>query len=200
MAFDKITNADRAGKGNVGQPDTPALTTTEMQEQMDSLPNLVIEKFNALVDALNDTTAATNVGARVPTGLSVQANVQAIIDGMYTNLKLNTEARHTHANKSTLDGITSEMLESYNRLVGLLDGITAVTSLISATNSAVPTAGAVKEFVDTYDMRSKVLTYAWPVGSVYSGRGVNPSTAFGGSWNVIDNDPATNITRYIRVS
>ena len=48
MSFTKITSDDTAGKGNVGQPDTPDLTTTEMQEQMDSLPNLIIEKFNEL--------------------------------------------------------------------------------------------------------------------------------------------------------
>ena len=50
MAFQKITELERAGKGNVGQPDTPNKGVTEMQEQMDSLANLAIDKFNELVD------------------------------------------------------------------------------------------------------------------------------------------------------
>ena len=70
MAFKKITDEDRAGKGNVGQPDTPGLTTAEMQEVMDSLPNLAIDKFNELVDALNEATAAVNMGATVPEGIT----------------------------------------------------------------------------------------------------------------------------------
>lgn len=52
--YPKITSADTAGKGNVGQPDTPNLSTGEMQALLDSLPNLIIEKYNELIDLLNE--------------------------------------------------------------------------------------------------------------------------------------------------
>ena len=51
----KITNADRVDKGVYGLPDTPGMTTAAIQERFDSLGNLAIDKFNALVDAASDT-------------------------------------------------------------------------------------------------------------------------------------------------
>ena len=48
-----VSEADRAGKGNVGRPDTPNLTTGQMQEVLDELSNLAIDKLNDLVTQLN---------------------------------------------------------------------------------------------------------------------------------------------------
>ena len=53
----KITSADRQGKGVSGLPDTPGLSTGDMQARFDSLGNLSIDKFNALVDAVGDIIA-----------------------------------------------------------------------------------------------------------------------------------------------
>jgi len=52
--YSKITSTDTQGLGNVGQPDTPNLTTGEMQQLLDALPNKIIEKFNEFIDALNE--------------------------------------------------------------------------------------------------------------------------------------------------
>lgn len=52
--YPKIEASDIAGKGNVGQPDTPGLTTGEMQAKLDELPNIIIQKFNELVDEMNE--------------------------------------------------------------------------------------------------------------------------------------------------
>ena len=41
MAFRKITEGDMLGKGNVGRPDTPGVSTAEMQRIMDELPREV---------------------------------------------------------------------------------------------------------------------------------------------------------------
>lgn len=60
MNFNKITDADRAGKGNVGKPDTPNLSTNDMQVLLDELANLSIDKFNEFIDALN-ATFQTNI-------------------------------------------------------------------------------------------------------------------------------------------
>lgn len=51
----KITAEDRLNKGVSGLPDTPNMTTAAIQERFDSLGNLSIDKFNALVDAASDT-------------------------------------------------------------------------------------------------------------------------------------------------
>jgi hypothetical protein len=202
MAFDKITNQDRAGKGNVGQPDTPALTTADMQIQMDSLPNLAIDKFNEFIDKINAaSTGAINIGATVPPGIGVTAqnNIQSVLNAMATNLALNTQARHSHANKAALDGITQSELDEYNRIAALLNTILSVQTSIIDDDKALATAGAVFDYVNNFDMRQKILATAWPVGSVYSSRGTSPTAVFGGSWNVLDTD-SKNVTRYIRVS
>lgn len=52
--YSKITREDTAGLGNVGQPDTPNLSASGMQELLDGLPNKIIEKFNEFIDALNE--------------------------------------------------------------------------------------------------------------------------------------------------
>jgi hypothetical protein len=199
MAFKKITDEDRAGKGNVGQPDTPGLTTAEMQEVMDSLPNLAIDKFNELIDALNETTAAVNMGATVPDGITAQPNVQSILNAMVLNLALNTQSRHTHANKTALDGLTQEGIDDYNRLSILLTSILSLETAITDNDAALPTSGAVVDYVTNYDMKAKVLAAAYPVGSVYCTKGTSPTTLFGGTWNLLDTD-AQGVKRYERTA
>lgn len=66
----KITNADRVDKGVVGLPDTPGLSTIEMQERFDSLANLTIEKYNGLVDAVEEEVTDE---AKLVTGAAVKA-------------------------------------------------------------------------------------------------------------------------------
>ncbi len=54
MAFTKITATDLNGKGNIGMPDTPELTTAEMQAKLDELAlDVIVPKFNNLVDELD---------------------------------------------------------------------------------------------------------------------------------------------------
>lgn len=70
MAFAKITDSDLKGKGNVGRPDTPGVTTAEMQRILDEIPReVIVPAFNALVDALNSGTAAGSFGATFPVEL-----------------------------------------------------------------------------------------------------------------------------------
>jgi hypothetical protein len=170
-----------------------------MQAVMDSLPNLVIDKFNELVDALNDVRAATNMGAEVPTGITAQANVQSILNAMVLNLALNTSARHTHANKSALDGLSQEAIDDYNRLSIMLASILSLETSITDNDAALPTSGAVVDYVTNFDMKSKVLAAAYPVGTVYCTKGTSPTTLFGGTWNLLDTD-ASGVKRYERTA
>ena len=197
--FEKITSDDRRGKGVSGLPDTPALETSEMQARFDSLPNLVIDKFNEFIDDINANTAALNIGAQVPSGYSAQENVQSILNAMVSDIKLNKENRHSHANKTALDTITQESLDKYTNIALMLDNILSVLPMVTNDNTAIPTSGAVYNFVRDFDYKQIVLRAAYPVGSVYSSRGVSPSVVLGGTWEVIDTD-SKNVTRYVRVS
>lgn len=199
MAFTKITPEDRAGKGNAGLPDTPNFTTSQMQEQMDSLPNLAIDKFNDFIDEISAVTGAINVGAEVPTGISAQANVQSILNAMVLSISLNTASRHSHGNKTTLDAITQTEIDAYNRIATMLTSILSVDQLVTNNNSGIPTTAAVKNFVDDYDISSKILSTAYPVGIVVSAKGMNPQSVFGGTWTSIDTD-ANGVTRYQRTA
>lgn len=54
MAFTKITSADLADKGVIGLPDTPELSTTEMQEKFDEIAiDVLVPAHNTLVDELD---------------------------------------------------------------------------------------------------------------------------------------------------
>ena len=64
MAFRKITEGDMLGKGNVGRPDTPGVSTAEMQRILDELPREVLAPaFNELAGQLEAETAAADSGA-----------------------------------------------------------------------------------------------------------------------------------------
>jgi len=51
--YNGVTEEERANKGNTGKPDTPNVTTSEMQAILDELANLALDKLNALVAELN---------------------------------------------------------------------------------------------------------------------------------------------------
>ena len=71
MAFRKITEGDMLGKGNVGRPDTPGVSTAEMQRIMDELPREVLAPaFNELAGQLEAETAAADIGAAAPKGVT----------------------------------------------------------------------------------------------------------------------------------
>lgn len=82
MSYTKITEADLVGKGVTGLPDTPNLSTSDMQAKFDELvKDVVVPKHNSLVDDLEATTGASNLGALSPTGTA--SNVQTELDNRY---------------------------------------------------------------------------------------------------------------------
>lgn len=80
MNFTKITEEDLLDKGVFGLPDTPGLTTQQMQEKFDELSKVVIiPKFNALIEELEPIKSIERVSDSVeesdksiPTGNAVK--------------------------------------------------------------------------------------------------------------------------------
>ena len=118
MAFTKITENDTINKGVIGLPDTPNLSTSEMQAKFEELSNdVIIPKFNNLVDELEAKSAAGNTGATIPSGINAESeNVQAVLNGIaekaHTHEKSDAELTdavtkaHEHSNKSVIDKFT----------------------------------------------------------------------------------------------
>lgn len=84
MAFKKISDADLKEKGNIGKPDTPGVTTAEMQRILDEIPReVLVPALNALIDALGAQDAAANLGAVIPEGLTAKGNtVQSVLNAL----------------------------------------------------------------------------------------------------------------------
>lgn len=65
MAFTKITDEDLQNKGVMGLPDTPGLSTSEMQAKFEQIAReVLVPKFNQLVDELLGPSAASQIGAK----------------------------------------------------------------------------------------------------------------------------------------
>lgn len=87
MAFDRITDGDLLGKGNIGRPDTPGVDTAEMQRILDELPReVIVPALNRLADQLEDPGAAASLGAAPPAGLpeGTPATVQGALEALNT--------------------------------------------------------------------------------------------------------------------
>lgn len=85
--IDKITNAELNGKGVRGLPDTPGLTTTDMQNKLDEIAvDVLIPKVNELVENANETNATlgktdiSDIGDGTVTGAldEINSNLQTI--------------------------------------------------------------------------------------------------------------------------
>ena len=98
----KITATDRAGKGVTGLPDTPGLSTGDMQARFDSLANLSIDKFNALVDAVSDIV--TNDPTKIPTLKAIVDYVVSMGGGDMTKAVYDTDDNGVVDNSEALNG------------------------------------------------------------------------------------------------
>ena len=108
----KISSADRAGKGVTGLPDTPGLSTGDMQARFDSLGNLAIDKFNAVVDCAGDTIS--NDGTKLPTMKAIVAYVSAMGGGDMTKAVYDTDDDGVVDNSKLFDGkAVKEFINEY---------------------------------------------------------------------------------------
>ena len=98
----KISSADRSGKGVTGLPDTPGLSTGDMQARFDSLVNLAIDKFNAVVDNVGDTIS--NDDTKLPTMKAIVDYVQVMGGGDMLKAVYDTDEDGVVDNSEALEG------------------------------------------------------------------------------------------------
>lgn len=73
--FTKITAEDLADKGVIGLPDTPNLSTQAMQEKFDEIAlDVIVPKFNNLVDELDDADIDGKVSSTDMTNIRLNAD------------------------------------------------------------------------------------------------------------------------------
>ena len=80
MSFARILSSDTKNKGVIGLPDTPGLSTEDMQKKFDEIAlDVIIPKLNALMGELEAAAAAASLGASVPDGITAEKNIQSIL-------------------------------------------------------------------------------------------------------------------------
>jgi hypothetical protein len=203
--FTTITDTERSTCGVSQLADSPNLTAAQLKEQFDSLANLAVDKFITHINEITAITAADNIGATVPGGILSMPTVQKILDAYAEHILGLEEAKHTHANKASLDAITAEVKASYDKLVTLFSAIEMVENLLSDNDKSVPTSHAVKAYIDTKGFMNKTtaINTFYPVGTVYSTNisSFNPSSTFGGGWNTLTwPDDTSGLKHFVRVT
>lgn len=127
MAFTKITTYDTEGKGIKNLPDTPGLSAQDMKDKFEELSKaVIIPKHNGLIDELEATTAAGNIGA-VSTTHATGANVQAVLDAMDTYFENRVDTDYQTLDLK-IDGVIGDLSDlaitvsdNYNTLDGKID-------------------------------------------------------------------------------
>lgn len=203
MAFSKITNEERQGKGNVGQPDTPLLTATEMQEQMDSLANLGIDKFNTFIDEISDPSASSNIGCTPPASITTtNRTLFGVLTAIADIANTSDALAHNHANKETLDTLTETLVDELVAINTMLTGITSISSTITDDATKIPSCKGVVDYIK-YNAQFSIalMDRIYPIGAVYATTTLDPDTVFGttGKWTSMYED-SHGVTYYKRTS
>lgn len=131
----KISSADRVDKGVTGLPDTPGLSTGDMQARFDSLGNLAIDKFNNVVDSVGD--AITNDDTKLPTMAAIVAYVSAMGGGDMTKAIYDTDDDGVVDNAEQLGGHNPTYFRNDYQITLPTTGYTSETVTIWGDSKAV---------------------------------------------------------------
>lgn len=146
MAFEKITDTSLANKGVTGLPDVPGLSTAEMQAKFDELSrDIIIPKLNEIVDGLNGDEVGLSSKVENPETKEKDV-IQNVVNAIYQIVKENSDKRHGHENKETLDKVTAELYDSITTLVSMFNGITSIDKTVTADDTKIPTSGAIVNY------------------------------------------------------
>lgn len=146
MAFEKITDTSLANKGVTGLPDVPGLSTAEMQAKFDELSrDVIIPKLNEIVDGLNGDEVGLSSKIENPETKEKDV-IQNVVNAIYQIVKENSDKRHGHENKETLDKVTAELYDSITTLVSMFNGISSIDKTVTADDTKIPTSGAIVNY------------------------------------------------------
>lgn len=127
---------------------TLARHTHDNKATLDDIDATVKAAYDRLVTLLGAITGIQSVLSSSTAELPDAKAVADAIATVQTEVSLNTAARHTHANKATLDDITALVKQGYDDLVTLLTGITGIETTLTNSNDKIPRSDAVYTAVD----------------------------------------------------
>lgn len=191
MAFTTILDIERSDKGVSQLPDSPTISSTELKALFDSLGNLAIDKFITHIDEISAETGAGNIGAVVPEGFTGSKNVQAVINQLARKIVSLDGSSHQHNNLTELNGLTEDVIGSYNDLVTLLTGISEIESTLTNNATAIPTSRSVYLYIQSalasYPTAVQLFNTIYPVGSIYNT--TNAVIPFSqGTWSLVTSE------------
>ncbi len=147
MAYTKVTDNQRAGKGVTGLPDIPQLSTADMQAKFDELGNIGIDALNHLIDELESQNGADSLGAKVPAGITADPNVGSILVAYGLLLNNLGSKAHVHANSNVLNSISAEVKQEYDRVASILNAINSFDNGVLDDAGSIPTGHAIVSYV-----------------------------------------------------
>lgn len=128
---------------------TAARHTHVNKATLDDITALVKQGYDDLVTLLTGITGIettlTNANNKIPRSDAVYTAV----DNLSAIVAANTAARHTHANKATLDAIDATTKTAYDGLVTLFTGITSVSSSVTDDTVSIPNGHAIVDYVSS---------------------------------------------------
>ena len=131
----KISSADRAGKGVTGLPDTPGLSTGDMQARLDSLGNLSIDKFNALVDCVGG--GIENSETKLPTMADIVAYVASMGGGDMVKAVYDTDDDGVVDNSEALNGHSEVYFRNQYEITCPTSGYTDETVTVAGVSKTL---------------------------------------------------------------
>lgn len=185
MAFTKVDEAEIRAAGVTPLTDSPTLPPAQLKEKFDQKGDMALEAFNNHIDEISADTAAANIGAAVPTGVTAAGTVQSVLGGLALLAVAADAVKHSHENKQLLDGLTSGQFSGYDSLVTNYGSISPVTTLNALSNTSLPTCKAVADYISALGF--KTFDAVYPVGCiVFCESGVVPATLYGqGTWTSV---------------
>ena len=126
MAFNKITDADLVGKGVIGLPDTPNLSTTEMQNKFEeTVRGVAIPKINEVIEGLNGSEVSNSSKAINP----VSGNEESFQD-TFNALKKYTDDEVKKERTTASEALTVHTSNTENPHVVTAEQVNAYTKQV----------------------------------------------------------------------
>lgn len=139
MAFTRISNASLNSRGATTLPDQPTISAPALKEEFDApAKKIVAPAVNNLMDELEATTSAGNIGAQAPAGRT-GTTAQGVINSVSSALAVVEAQAHAHPNKAVIDKFadTGTGLTYDGNPVGAVTSVNGKTGTVNLTASDV---------------------------------------------------------------